>query len=82
MPTDVGSGGDEPEGLKLSVAFIPFLDTIKSLVPQAADWSLLQRQLKSDLFTKLHKREDLSSPFSPREDNFRSGRLYYSLSWL
>lgn len=64
----------------LSLEFILFLDTIKSLLPQAEDWSLLQWQLKSELFTKLHKREDLSSPFSPREDNPRTGGLYYSLS--
>lgn len=51
---------------------------IKLLLPQAEDWPSLQRQLKSELFTKLYKREDLSSPFSPREDNLRSGGLYYS----
>lgn len=70
--------GMSPRDSKRSVEFIPFLDTIKSLLPLAEDWSSLQRQLKSELFTKLHKREDLSSPFSPREDNLRSGGLYYS----
>jgi hypothetical protein len=68
---------------KLPAAFIPSLDTIKSLLPEAEDGSLLQRQLKSELFTKLHKGEDLSRPplFPPREDNHRTRRLYYSLSW-
>lgn len=70
--------GMSPGDSKRAVEFIPFLGTVKSLLPQAEDWSLLQRQLKSELFTRLHKREDLSSPFSPREDNLRSGGLNYS----
>lgn len=72
--------GSSPRDCKLSVEFIPFLDTIKSLLPQAEDWSLLQRQLKSELFTKLHKRENLSSPLSPRENNPRSRGLYCCFS--
>lgn len=64
---------------KLSVEFIPFLDTIKSLLPQAENWSWLQRQLKSELFTKLHKREDLSSPlFSHRGQPQKWGTLLLS----
>lgn len=72
--------GISPRDCKLSVEFIPFLDTIKSLLPRAEDWSLLQRQLKSELFTKLHKGENLSSPLSPRENNPRTRGLYCSFS--
>lgn len=78
VPQMLALMGMSPRDSKCSVGFIPFLDMIKLLLPQAEDWPSLQRQLKSELFTKLHKREDLSSPFSPREDNLRSGGLYYS----
>lgn len=78
VPQMLALMGMSPRDSKCSVGFIPFLDMIKLLLPQAEDWPSLQRQLKSELFTKLYKREDLSSPFSPREDNLRSGGLYYS----
>lgn len=60
--------------LNFSVEFIPFLDTIKLFLPQAEDWSLLQRQLKSELFTKLHKGEDLSSPVLPQRGQAQNWR--------